>query len=222
MTNTLYIDHSVRVSPPDTVIRHVQDILDNGISSQKILNGLDFPMWKDSQWDQCSYATDMVAWDYLHGQAHCGSITTQYPTPHMWWGLAGTAHTVSYLHMDSDGFATFVQVMCGMKVWAVYGSPPNISLSTINLFNKDSSFQLDTIPTGANYGLEAIILRPGDTLLVSLLICLYQPHLSTQIDATWCPPLCVWTREYDMPWWPFLFYNFNASYVGWASPHFRS
>ena len=74
----------------------------------KILNGLDFPMWKDSQWDHCSYATDMVAWDYVHGKQCCGTVTTPYLTEHVRWGLAATAHTFTSLHIDSDGFSTFM------------------------------------------------------------------------------------------------------------------
>ena len=53
----------------------------------------------------------MVAWDFLLGNPYGGDANTPYPTRHVRWGLAGTAHSVSTLHVDSDGFATYVQVM---------------------------------------------------------------------------------------------------------------
>lgn len=145
---------------------HAKDLLDNATSHGKILNGLDFLMWKDSQWDRCSYATDMVAWDYLHENPHCGTTTSPYPTRHVRWGLAGTADTASMFHIDSDGFATFLQVMCGKKLWAVYRPYPTLPLSNINVFTLSDFFELDKIPAGAQFGLEAVVLRQGDFLYV--------------------------------------------------------
>ena len=124
-------------------------------------------MWKDSQWDRCSYATDMVAWDYVRGKQFCGTVTTPYPTEHVRWGLAATAHTFTSLHIDSDGFSTFVQVMCGKKVWIVYHPSPGLPLWSTNLFTNGDWFQLDKIPKNAQYGLEAMVLRPGDQLYFS-------------------------------------------------------
>jgi len=143
--------------------------LQHASSGGKILNGLDFPMWKDSQWDRSSYATDMVAWDFLLGNPHCSAANTSYPTGHVRWGLAGTAHAVSTLHIDSDGFATFVQVMCGKKLWAVYRPSPKLPLSNNDAFLLSDFFQLDRIPPKATSGLEAVVLRPGDLLYVTIL-----------------------------------------------------
>jgi len=153
-------------SIPDTVTGLAKDLLENATPQGKIVNGLDFPMWKDTQWDRRAYATDMVAWDHLLGSPHCGTITTPYPTGHMRWGLAGTAHTVSMFHIDSDGFATFGQVMCGKKLWAVYRPSPSLPLSDINAFLHSENFQLESIPAKAQFGLEAVVLRPGDSLYV--------------------------------------------------------
>lgn len=124
-------------------------------------------MWKDTQWERRSYATDMVAWDRIRGRHHCKSITTPYPIESVRWGLAGTAHTFTSLHVDSDGFATFVQVMCGMKVWIVFRPSSDLPLSSINAFEEGDTFQLDNIPKNAQFGLEAIVLKPGDQLYVS-------------------------------------------------------
>lgn len=163
------IDHSIRSENgilPVTVTGHAMDLLQNAKSDGKILNGLDFPMWKDSEWHRSSYSTDMVAWDYLHGDQHCSTGTEPYPTGHMRWGLAGTAHAVSMLHVDSDGFGTFIQVMCGKKLWAVYRAHPSLPLSSTDVFLSPDCFQLDRVPTHANFGLEGLVLRPGDLMSV--------------------------------------------------------
>jgi hypothetical protein len=165
----LYVDHSIRASGggiPATVTGHAQDLLDNAKPDGKILNALDLPMWRDSQWDRHSYATDMVAWDHLQGEVYSGTGTSPYPTGHMRWGLAATAHAVTMLHIDSDGFATFIQVKVGKKLWAVYRPSPTLPLSETNTFLLSDHFQLDRIPPKAQFGLEAVVLRPGDLLYV--------------------------------------------------------
>ena len=156
-------DYSVSRDGPVTLVGHTKDILIHGTSNGKILNGLDFPMWKNPQWDRRGYATDMVAWDHVRA-TRCEILTTPYPTEHMRWGLAATAHTFSSLHIDSDGFATFIQVMCGMKVWIVYRSSSALPLSSTEVFTDEHLFQIDEIPKNAQFGLEAIVLKPGDQL----------------------------------------------------------
>ena len=153
---------------PVTVTGRAKDILEHGLSGGKIVNGLDFPMWKDSQWDRRSYSTDMVAWEFLLGNPYCGATNTPYPTGHVRWGLAGTAHAVTTLHMDSDGFATFVQVVSGTKLWSLYHPDPTVPLSSIDAFINPHHFELDTMRKNVKSGLEAVVLRPGDMLYVYL------------------------------------------------------
>ncbi len=100
-------------------------------------------------------------------------------TEHVWWGLAVTAHTFTSLHVDSDGFSTFVQVMCGKKVWIVYHPSPGLLLWSTNLFTNGEWFQLDKIPKNAQYGLEAMVLRPGDQLYFSLYLYLLLSDVCT-------------------------------------------
>lgn len=175
----LYTDHSLTDrsgSIPATVRGWAKNLLD---PDGNILNGLDFPMWKDAQWGRRPYATDMVAWEFLLGKAHGGAANTPYPTGHMRWGLAGTAHAVTMLHMDSDGFATFVQLMCGKKLWALYRPNPELPLSNPNALLDSDFFQLDNIPLDAKSGLEAVVLRPGDMLYVLSFFHLVSLHLYT-------------------------------------------
>ena len=159
------IDLSIPGQVPTTVNGVAKDFLDavnkpNG----KILNGLDLPMWMDfPHAEQKSFATDVIAWNYACGQANC-SRTTPYPTEHVRWGLAGTANAATFLHIDSDGFATDIQVMCGKKVWGIYRESPEHPLSSTDIFVDAQKFELASIPKGAPFGLEAIVLRPGDRL----------------------------------------------------------
>src|ERR1700682_6044106 len=54
-------------------------------------------MWKDPQGHHSSYATDMVAWNFLLGKPFGGGVDTAYPTGHVRWGLAGTADAATSL-----------------------------------------------------------------------------------------------------------------------------
>ncbi len=153
---------------PATVSGLFSDLLDNARNPRgKILNAIDFPAcfppWDDSP-NRSSYATDVVAWDYMRGKPYCGNFTNQYPIAHLRWGLAGTADTVTFMHIDSDGFATFVRVITGKKVWGILPEDPSHDLlSSIDMF-LDETFLLDELSPKSTFGLEAIVLRPGDIL----------------------------------------------------------
>lgn len=81
-SQTLYVDHSLADGDcvPATVKGLAKDLLD---PDGNILNALDLPMWKDSGWGRRSYATDMVAWDFLLGKTYGGAANMPYPTGDM-------------------------------------------------------------------------------------------------------------------------------------------
>ena len=110
----------------------------------------------------------VVAWDYLRGKPYCGNFTTPYLMAHMCWGLTGTADAVMFLHIDSDGFSTFVSPVCGKKIWDIYCKCPELPLSSPNVF-LDDNFLLDEVLDSSKFGLEAIVLCLGD-LLYSFII----------------------------------------------------
>jgi hypothetical protein len=88
---------------------------------------------------------------------------SQYPVLDMRWGLAGTANAVTFFHIDSDGYATYLRVICGKKVWGIYRQPDNIPLASVNSF-LDKDFRLDEVLEQSTFGLEVIVLRPGDMM----------------------------------------------------------
>ena len=92
-----------------------------------------------------------MAWDFTRAKLHCGR-ELHYPTEHMRWGLAGTANTMTFLHINCDGFNTFLKVVCGMKVWGFYQERPENPLSLIDIFLNEG-FHLDEIPNSAAYNL---------------------------------------------------------------------
>ncbi len=149
-------------SRPETINGLVDDILKNAQDPDgKILNGLEFPFW-NGDISTPSYASDIAAWGYVRGQ-HNHVLNGTYPIGHMRWGLAGTANTVTFVHIDSDGFATFLRVVCGLKIWGIYREHKDQPLSSTKVF-MNPSFRLDEVLDTAAYDFEIIALRPGDLL----------------------------------------------------------
>ena len=70
------------------------------------------------------------------------------------------------LRLIQPGFAMFLKVMCGKKLWAVYRPSPTLPLSDIKVFTLSDFFELDKIPAKTPFGLEAVVLREVDLLYV--------------------------------------------------------
>jgi hypothetical protein len=116
----------------------------------KILNALEFPMGTAPVSPTPRFSTDLVAWE---------STSRGIPPPigDIRWGLAATPGARSWFHIDSNGFNTFIDVKCGLKVWMCIHDKNGQFLS-IDAF-KD--FELDD---AVNYRIEAILLTPGTRL----------------------------------------------------------
>jgi len=65
--------------------------------------------------------------------------------------------------MAGCGYTIFIQATTGKKVWGILQEAPKYQLSSIDFF-LDENFLLDKITNGSTFGLEAIVLWPGDTL----------------------------------------------------------
>ena len=144
---------------PANVIGPVSDLLECGKDGSRILNGLEFPML-DASIELNAYSSDLAAWKATSG-AHTCPRKAEYPKVDMRWGLAGTANTISFLHLDSDGFNTFLKVLCGLKLWAFYRECETYGLPSIDVFTT-KSFLLDDISEDSDFGLEAVVLKRGD------------------------------------------------------------
>lgn len=146
----------------------VQHLLDSAKSgnSGKILNGLEFELWQP-KYAPNSIASDLVGWYHTRGAQSNAMLSSAYPESNMYWGLAGTKDTLTFMHIDSDGVATGVEVKCGSKVWGVYkereGQPLSSSATLL-----DPHFLLDEVLARSNYDIEAVVLQPTDMLYASV------------------------------------------------------
>ncbi len=157
----------------------VQDLLDNveDIDTNKILNALDFPLW-NGNCERNPYSTDLAAWDVTRG-LHIFDPSTPYPTGDVRWGLAGLKHSMSFLHIDSDGFHTENMVVVGGKAWGLLRERPGLKKSSTDFF-LDEGFSLNEIIGANQYDFEIIALRPGDRMYM---FYYFLPYLFTDISS---------------------------------------
>ncbi|KAJ3497411.1 hypothetical protein NMY22_g19698 [Coprinellus aureogranulatus] len=103
----------------------------------------------------------------------CPLPTSQgYPVRDTRFVLVATKDATHGLHNDSDGFCTFVTTLEGLKLWATARpldptTPPLSFFGDLTQFIREWS-QVD--PNREKYILEAVVLRPGDTLYMRSLV----------------------------------------------------
>ena len=95
-----------------------------------ILNALSFPL-PLSGVDRCSLSSEIEAWRVTEGKAFCGR-TMSFPTGEMRWGLAGAAGARHWIHIDSDGLGTYIDVKCGGKWWILFVAPDGQTKKTFS------------------------------------------------------------------------------------------
>jgi hypothetical protein len=99
------------------VMGTVRSLLDSSQNNGKILNGLNFPM-PEQGLGMLPFSTDSAAWKVTKGAL--GYLQGQVPPlGELRWGLAGTTGALSWLHLDSNGFGTYVDTKAGRKWWIV-------------------------------------------------------------------------------------------------------
>lgn len=84
----------------------------------RILNGLEFPDPTGCREPDFQLSTDTVAWGQTRDQPLC-KADRHKPLNDIRWGLAATAHAISYWHVDANGYGTYVDVQEGAKWWVV-------------------------------------------------------------------------------------------------------
>lgn len=91
--------------------------------SGPILNALSFPLPLSGA-PPSQMSTEIEAWRLTEGELFCPS-ELQFPVGDMRWGLAATTGARHWLHIDSDGFGTYIDVQTGQKWWIVFNPPAN-------------------------------------------------------------------------------------------------
>lgn len=126
-----------------------------------IINGLSFPL-PLSAIKRDKLGSDVEAWRLTEGLPFC-TDKALYPTGDVRWGLASTAFSRHWTHVDSDGLATSVSVECGHKWWILYtphlDDEPDASMH-VDLFLDD----FDPAEVVQHWDAEAVLLGPGTRL----------------------------------------------------------
>jgi len=142
----------------------VQSLLSSSAEENgKILNALNFPMPEKGMGD-FPFSTDTVAWKRTKGNMNCPPDQGP-PLEDLRWGLAANAGALSWWHIDSNGFATYVDTRAGDKVFVFArrkGGGRNFeSRSEIDFFL--NGMEVDE-PNVDRCDLEAVTLPPRTRL----------------------------------------------------------
>ena len=126
-----------------------------------IINGLSFPL-PLSAIKRDKLCSDIEAWRLTEGLPFC-TPKVSYPTGDMRWGLASTAGSRHWPHIDRNGLATYVELVTGKKLWILFR--PNLddepdAGAYISVFLDD----FDTSVAVKLWDAEAVVLTPGTRL----------------------------------------------------------
>ena len=113
------------------------------------------------------FSTDSAAWKSIKGTKYCPT-DQPLPTGDLRWGLAATAGALSLWHIDSNGFATYLDpksgamfVIVGRRKFDGVGGSHLESFSEVDIFLNKFEAEL---PNADRWDLEAVILSPGTRL----------------------------------------------------------
>ncbi|KAF8810817.1 hypothetical protein BYT27DRAFT_7016126, partial [Phlegmacium glaucopus] len=83
------------------------------------------------------------------------------------WGLAAMSGAISWWHVDSNGFGSYIDVKAGVKWWIVAQRwDGHESFSEVMKFF-DSSYEVEE-PNDEDWDLEAVMLHPRTRLIMRL------------------------------------------------------
>jgi hypothetical protein len=165
------IDQSILRDPatgeyPDNRLRQgtVRSLLASAQEDGKILNALYFPMSEQGLgfWP---FSTDSAAWRATKGAKGCSQEETP-PLASIRWGLAATAGALSWIHLDSNGFPTYIDIKAGFKWWIVLRRKGEAHFfeSVSDVFGFfEGNYDVDK-PNHDKWDLEAVLLPPGTRL----------------------------------------------------------
>ncbi|KAH6914629.1 hypothetical protein BKA70DRAFT_1094063 [Coprinopsis sp. MPI-PUGE-AT-0042] len=135
------------------------------LAQRPLVNALTLPMPPGLRPEQkFPFSTELFAWLRTLGNHFCFA---PYPTSDMRWGLVAFNGALHYLHIDSDGFGTWIEVKTGLKLWVIArpkdGDVP--SFTEIDGFLK--CIGEGKAPNGEKWIIEAVVLAPGTRLIMA-------------------------------------------------------
>jgi hypothetical protein len=109
------------------------------------------------------FSTDSAAWNSTSGMDNTPA-DQQPPIVDIRWGLAATAGALSWWHIDSNGYATYLDAKAGSK-WIIVARRKIgnglASFSEVNIFLNGFEFEE---PNTDRWDIEAMILQPRTRL----------------------------------------------------------
>ena len=111
------------------------------------------------------FSTDSTAWKCTKGAANFEQEKAP-PLADFRWGLAATAGALSWWHLYSNGFGTYVDTKAGLKWWIVaQRKGDGHSFETISAVDTfcDIRYEVEE-PNEEIWDLEAVILPPRTRL----------------------------------------------------------
>jgi hypothetical protein len=162
---SILLDQSIPVTDSDyrsqVCTGNLRQMLDaSRTPTSPILNALSFPQ-PLSGIQSSTMSSEIEAWQVTEGKPFCGR-NLAFPTGTMRWGLAATEGARHWIHIDSDGLGTFVDVLCGGKWWILFCPPKGKSktaFGSIDIFL--NGFETDA---PGPWVAEAVYLAPGTRL----------------------------------------------------------
>ncbi len=88
--------------------------------SSVILNALSFPL-PLSGLSPSAMSSEIEAWRLTERMKFC-PVEVRFLVCEMRWGLASICGARSWLHLDSDGLGTYIDVQCGGRWWITLNS----------------------------------------------------------------------------------------------------
>ncbi|KAH6902170.1 hypothetical protein BKA70DRAFT_1113287 [Coprinopsis sp. MPI-PUGE-AT-0042] len=112
---------------------------------------------------QFTFSSEHIAWLRTLGNHFCFA---PYPTSSTRWSLVAFNGALHYLHIDADGFGTWVEVKHGLKLWVIARPKDKSTPSFSDVDGFLKIFGDGTSPNPDSWTFEAIVLNPGTRLYV--------------------------------------------------------
>ncbi|KAF9049143.1 hypothetical protein BJ165DRAFT_1464582 [Panaeolus papilionaceus] len=160
-------DHSVQCRPTSLGKRLRSGTLEQVLQcatmeNGKILNALDLPMPTATLEETC-FTTDLVSWRLTMGELNCPR-GEEYPTSKFRWALVTTKGGLHWVHLDNDGFATFIHVRTGAKWWII-ATPKKGHEDAAEFAHLEKDYDA-SLPRPDLWDYEAVLLTENTMLLM--------------------------------------------------------
>lgn len=104
--------------------------------------------------------TDLRAFGVTRRLSYCGDAYP-YPFSTMRWRVCSLKNAITRFHVDSEGFLTFLKLLCGLKLWFLAIRRKGKSIGDVETF---MSQQNDQTFLSDDWDIVVVPLLPGSIL----------------------------------------------------------